>query len=1069
MKNLWRILNLKALPVLALAVLAFAAAGASAQSDEALTLDIKRQNAGLALVTLARSSGMQIMLEEETGAKVQVEGLKGEYRFEDALAALLADTGLTYEYVSENVVLVQEAEQAVEQAVDEADEEDEEDKEDNKLVLADQIVTGSRLEAGDPTARVYSFTAEDIARRGTGNLEEFFRTLPWVYSSITSQTTSQPNDSAPNDSDEVGVFGLGVSTVNMRALGSANTLVLINGQRVVGTAGNEGGFVNLSNIPMGSIKRIDVQLDGSSSVYGADAIGGVINIITKKSYEGLSATYRREFSATDADSRKMDMQAGYAWESGHGIANLSRSSYQAINHHKIYTSNDFRDLFGPEYDLRNPLLGQPGIVCPWNGNYRYIGCLVDYTVYPPVIQQRLPVGHSGVGATPDDFVNVRPWNDAILGDLVEPQNGGLSTHDSIGLTVTQYIGDKFRVYARAMVSNRDSYRQYRVQLTRFLIPASNAYNPFGEPVVVTYDPSREIEDGQFPSGYTETWDKLRRYSASFDWRLGRHRLSVYVSHSDSERQGLRTDYFYNREEFDPNATKFYEALASSDPAVAVNLFGDGTVQGSGFQYIASPGTTPTHSNSELTSVQPTLRGSLFHVWGGSIGYAVGAEWSRRATWFAYLVRAEDGSFYDYNAKVDATGVERPTVDTSSYFAELSFPIVGRENARPGLLSLVLSAKARLDVYDSSGALGGQVGERRTGPLRRFVHGEGWQTVAEAPYQVRVGEIDFGEVSRRKMSPRVGLSYRPVEDIRVRAAWSESFRPPRFSQVFNTADTQSFQSRVNDPLHPVRPYDTAAVEYLFITYKPNLEPESSDNYSLSFEWSPKAIPGFTWKVDWSLIEYTNKIISSQSLLRSHPEIAYGLPEIVDRDENGYLLRIKYHSINLATRVSELVHNDFKYAFDTRFGHFTPTLRYTRVLEDYSQVSPGSERLVTSGTTAGMNESEVVASLGWTAGRISANLFIRYIPEWEGTSGQITCLWVVGDCFSPYQQLPRLEADSLVTVDLTMNYRFNNGLRLRAGGRNIFSAESPVIWNRRPYDPTRWNARARVLFLEMNWEM
>ena len=1066
MKTLWRTLSLKALPVLVLALLAFTAAGASAQSDEMLVLDIKTQEVGLALVTLARSSRMQIMLKEETGARVQVEGLKGEYRFEDALSALLADTGLTFEYASRNVVLVQEAEQAVEQAVDEADEEDEED---DKLVLADQIVTGSRLEAGDPTARIYSFTAEDIARRGTANLEEFFRTLPWFYSSITSQTTSQPYNSVPNDSDEAGInFGLGVSTVNMRALGSANTLVLIDGRRVVGTAGKEGGFVNLATIPVGSIKRIDIQLDGSSSVYGADAIGGVINIITKKSYEGLSATYRREFSATDADSRKMNMQAGYAWESGKVIAHLSRNSSQAINQRKIFTSNDFRDLFGPEYDLRDPSIGQPGVVCAWNGSYRYHGCLIR-PVYPRVLRQRLPPGHSGVGATPDDFVNVRPWNDAALGDLVEPQNGELSTHDSISLKVEQRIGDKFRAYARTMVSNRDSYREYRAELNSFLIPASNAYNPFGEHVVVNYDPSREFEDGQFRPGYTETWSKLRRYSAGFDWNLGGHQLAFNVSRSDSERQGLRTDFFYDRSELDPNAAKFYEALASSDPAVAVNLFGDGTVQGSGFQYIASPRFNPQHSNSKLTSVEPTLRGSLFHVWGGPIGYAVGAEWRRSAIWFAYLVRGEDGSFYDYNAKVDATGVERPTVETSSYFAELSFPIVGRENARPGLLSLVLSAKARLDVYESSGALGGQVGRRQTGiPVRSFVPGEGWQDVGTTSLAERVGEIEFGEVSRRQMSPRVGLSYRPVEDIRVRAAWSESFRPPQFSQTFNTADIVRFQSRVSDPLHPVRPYDIIQVEYAYIPYRPGLEPESSNNYSLGFEWSPKAIPGFTWTVDWSLIDYTNRIINSQSLLRSHPEIAYNLPEIVDRDENGYLLRVRIQTVNLAQRVSKLLNNNFKYAFDTRFGHFTPTLTYTRFLEDYSRVSLGSERLETKGTTAGMNEYEVVASLGWAAGRISANLFIRYIPEWKSVSNR-GCLWVVGDCFTPYQQMPHLEADSLVRVDLTMTYQFDSGLRLRAGGQNVFGAESPVLWNQRPYDPTRWNARGRVLFLEMNWEM
>ena len=111
MNNPLRILNLKALPAVAMAALAFAAAGASAQSSEVLTLDIKAQKSGSALVMLAKTSGVQIMLAEEVGANVEVEGLKGEYRFEDALAALLTDTGLTYKYASENLVVVRQAQE----------------------------------------------------------------------------------------------------------------------------------------------------------------------------------------------------------------------------------------------------------------------------------------------------------------------------------------------------------------------------------------------------------------------------------------------------------------------------------------------------------------------------------------------------------------------------------------------------------------------------------------------------------------------------------------------------------------------------------------------------------------------------------------------------------------------------------------------------------------------------------------------------------------------------------------------------------------------------------------------
>ena len=84
MRNALRILDLKGLLVLVSTVLACGAAGAPAQPDELLTLDIKAQKAGSALITLAEISGVQITLSQESGEKFEVEGLKGEYWFEDA-------------------------------------------------------------------------------------------------------------------------------------------------------------------------------------------------------------------------------------------------------------------------------------------------------------------------------------------------------------------------------------------------------------------------------------------------------------------------------------------------------------------------------------------------------------------------------------------------------------------------------------------------------------------------------------------------------------------------------------------------------------------------------------------------------------------------------------------------------------------------------------------------------------------------------------------------------------------------------------------------------------------------
>ena len=303
-----------ALPVVVLAVLGFMAKGAWAQSDEVLTLDIESQQAGAALVELAQISGVQIMLASEDEAKAEIDGLKGEYRFEEALAALLTDTGLTYEYAAEDVVLIRaQADEQEEdsEANDSADDDSAREEEEEPLELTDQTVTGSRLIGGDPGARVYSFSAEEIYRRGVSSLEDFFRTLPWHFSSQNTQTG--PARYTIRDRLDFYLVDVGVATANLRALGSRNTLVLMDGRRIAGVGGVEEDVVNLLDVPLSSIERVDIQIDGASAVYGADAIGGVVNFITKKRYEGLSANFRREFSSSDADTSRANLRGGYGW------------------------------------------------------------------------------------------------------------------------------------------------------------------------------------------------------------------------------------------------------------------------------------------------------------------------------------------------------------------------------------------------------------------------------------------------------------------------------------------------------------------------------------------------------------------------------------------------------------------------------------------------------------------------------------------------------------------------------------------------------------------------------------
>ena len=1065
MRNTMRIRNRITLPVLLLALLAFAAVRGDAQADPGevpadkfLTLDIPAQEAGLALISLAEASGVLITFAEEPGTRIKVEALQGEYRLEDALATLLTDTGLKHEYAGENLVVVQPVGLAEEPESDE--DEEAESEEEDVLELSEQTVTGSRLEGGDPTARVYSFSAEDIAARGISSLEELLRTLPWSFPTLTTQTNLERSNDQEFEKN-FGSLALGLSAVNLRAFGSANTLVLVNGRRVAGYAGDEDSIVNLLNVPLSAVERVDIQLDGASAVYGSDAIGGVVNFITRKDSRGLSATFREEFSSTEADRRIISVNGGYAWGSGNLTASLSRDTSKPINHLKLWTTSDFRPLFGPEFDTRRDWLGQPGVVCEYNRSSQYPGCAY------PALSRQLPAGHSGVGATPDDFTS-----DIVRSDLFFPQNGADSTNTSLNLYVEQHLTDHLRVYADVLASDYEAYQEYRTYFYDFVVPASNAYNPYGRHVVVSYLPWREIQSGLIPSAYTESENKQRNYNAGVFWEFGGgHQLEVSAGRSESRNWAWQIHSNYSRNYYDPTADKFYEALASSDPDVALNLFGDGTVQGSAFAELFGVSLGPSRGHSDVTRFDSLLRGQLIRLWGGPIDYAVGAEIRRQVT-HEHTENYGEGGLERYAGPEDRVGLERPTRELSAYFAELAFPIVGPDNARPGLRALVLSVQARRDTYQAKGAAGGGDGARDPTLIAyQYVPGEGWEPVPSRRW-FQIGTPNIVETKKSATSPRVGLQYKPVETFTARAAWSRSFKPPSFSEVFNLNDVREGMGYFADPFHPDGNTGYALYPSFYAYFNLDIKPEFSDNYSIGFDWSPERIPGLRWTVDWSRVDFTDKIQHSGTLLWTAPEIAYKLPEIVQRDANGYITLVYQGNVNLAEKVSEIVDTQLEYAFDTRLGNFTPRLHYTRVLDEFFRITPDSERVDRVGKASGSNKYRLTGSLSWQKDRIAADLFVYYTPSYENDRTG-SCGYVEGSCSPANGWLrPTLQVDSLVTVDLNVSYQFDRGLRLRVGGRNIFEADSPTLWGSITalrYDPTRWDARARVLFLELNWEL
>lgn len=1082
----------KPLPAVVMAMLALAAASASAQSNKVLSLDIESQGAGPALMQLGRAAGVQIMLTEGAGAKIEVESLKGEYRFEEALAALLNGTGLTYEFTAENVVLVTQTREGEEGESDDAALPDEDDT----LELSPQIVTGSRMVRGDPSSRVFNFTAEDMAVRGVSSLEDFFRKLPYSFASMTTQTSNGQLPGADGEEISVTGPGVGISSINLRGMGSAQTLVLLNGRRIAGTGGSEQDFVNLLNVPLSAIERVDIQLDGASSVYGSDAIGGVVNFITKREYRGFSASYRQEYSSTDAHQTQANLQGGYAWSSGNVTATISRTTSEPITNEKTgWSSLDFRPILGPEFDERQGWIGQPGVACElekvvsaWNPVpfYRCAGG------FSGVVYYQLPASHSGVGATADDAVAFARNEAPAPLDEIPPQNGIDATTTSVQLNFEQYLTDDLRVYADLLWSRNESYQEYDRRISgMFMVPASNAYNPYGKHMLVSYAAIHESESGLMPAQFDQAENEARNISFGLIWSFGRSQeLHLDITRTKSWRESLRLRANPTRNALDPTAEAFYAALSSSDPSRAINVFGNGTAQGTAFEEFLTNTLGPAYGVTETRQYNVTLRGELFRLWGGPITYSAGTEY-RENIIFAELESAASYAFEGVEeilGSLRRTGVARPSRDIQAYYAEFAVPLFGPPNARPGLRSMVLTLQARRDVNEAVGTIGGLASTRVPARQHFWDPDDGFVAVEVSRLQQQITP-NLMTAKTSRTTPRAGIHYKPSSGLTVRASWSRSFRAPPWSEQFGprepiVRDFPPFSyDSVLDPYDPDGPTEITSesgVTRVTLNYAPDLKSETSDNYTVGLDWSPAALPELRWAVDWASVDYTNRIVSNNRYVYDHPEVVYNSPQTAIRNERGDLESVQIRLINLADKYSSLVTSQLEYTFDSVLGSFSPRLAYTHYLEDYEIVAPGTPKIEDLGTRQGNDRYKWEGSLNWQWDRWAADLWVYYTPGYVDDqilfcSSRVRLIPGNRCVDVPNFEYAQIPVSSLTTVDLTLTYRFDNGLRLRAGGTNILDRAAPpalthsVADHQVPYDPSRWDARGRVLFLEVNWEM
>lgn len=297
MKTSFMKTSLRALSI-ALA-LAGGAHGARAQ-DHSVRFDIGAQPVSAALQQFAEQSGLQLAYVASIAANLESEGLNGSYEPGEALARILAGTGLRFRRIDDKTIAILTADDnsahaklerinatqyasaqtdgqfTVAQAAAQADGPDSAVRPEQPQQIEQIVITGSRIRRTNATTPtpVNVIDARALALSGDTRIADTLNEMPAIGATQTpANTNANPQEA-------------GTNFLNLRRLGINRTLVLVDGRRHVGSRPGTAA-VDINTIPSAMVERVEVITGGASAVYGADAVSGVVNLIMKDDFEGL--------------------------------------------------------------------------------------------------------------------------------------------------------------------------------------------------------------------------------------------------------------------------------------------------------------------------------------------------------------------------------------------------------------------------------------------------------------------------------------------------------------------------------------------------------------------------------------------------------------------------------------------------------------------------------------------------------------------------------------------------------------------------------------------------------------
>jgi iron complex outermembrane receptor protein len=290
-----------------------------------------------ALDAYVRQSGRQVVYRTDEVRSARSAGVRGQQSAEAALAVILAGTGFSTR-IDGSLVAIVKAGNGRDVATS-ASSSGEGDGSADAEPTTDIVVTGSRIAGAVPSSPVITIGRDEIDRSGYATVGEVLRSVPQNFAGGNNPQTIVRT--APGQGNSIS----GGSAPNLRGLGPSSTLTLINGRRL---AEDYVGAVDISLIPIDAIQRVEVVTDGASSVYGSDAVAGVVNFIIRKDFEGFQS--RVSAGATTeggAEQVRLSQLAGKRWQTGNIIAGYEYFTARRLDSRK----RSFTEAAADPFDL----------------------------------------------------------------------------------------------------------------------------------------------------------------------------------------------------------------------------------------------------------------------------------------------------------------------------------------------------------------------------------------------------------------------------------------------------------------------------------------------------------------------------------------------------------------------------------------------------------------------------------------------------------------------------------------------------------------------------------------------